>query len=532
VEASSGRASRALPVAVVVAAAFAAHWPALRAGYVLDDDTLLADNPYVRTASGLRVLLTSEFFLATAYPEHVAQYRPVSGALNWVSWQLLGGSSAAQHGLDIAMHAGVAVLLLAVLRAAGIRPGIALAAAALFAVHPATTMDVSYAEGRQDLLGWALVLGASLAALRWRSIAALAGAGFAATLLATHCREAFVGTFVGVALLALVRAPGRARAVAVAGGGVAAAVATMVLRRLVGVGSYDSQPWSVVGALAASVATALRLARDVVMPTDLAMLVTPSAPGPGLTILVVGMAVAVVAVTDRWLAGRTPALRPVAWAAWALASSQAAVYAIVVLQLGPISDRYAYGFVVAAALLGSALAQAVPAPGPRGQRLVGLVAAGLALALVPLTWARSITFRSERALQASMMQERPDDPETEIAEGLGRMNAGDVEGAQPFCAAYVRAHPRSDRANLCLGLWRIEHGRSCEALPLLRPYALARPGYPRARQAALAAALGCDDRAVAHELLEQWEPAFGGAQEIVMARRELEAREGAPARTP
>ena len=127
-----------------------------------------------------------------------------------------------------------------------------------------------------------------------------------------------------------------------------------------------------------------------------------------------------------------------------------------------------------------------------------------------------------------MIAERPRDPETEIAWGLGLMHAGDLEAAQPHCEAYARAHPRGDRASLCLGLWRIVHGRACDALPLVQPYALARPGYPPARQAALAAALGCDDLAAVHAMLDAWEPAFGGAQELTTARQELQAREGAP----
>lgn len=512
----------------MIAAALAAHVPALQAGYVLDDDTLLVDNPYVRTASGLRVLLTSEFFLATAFPEHAAQYRPVSGALNWVSWQLLGRSSVSQHALNVVMHAAVAVLLLTVLRLVGLRPGIALGAAALFAVHPATTLDVSYAEGRQDLLGWSLVLGATVASLRWRSLPALAAVSFAATLLATHCREVFVATFVGVALLALARGGAGVRACAILAAGVAACVATLALRRLVGVAAYDSPPWSAGAALEASVATGLRLARDVVAPTDLALLVTPALPGPWAAVLVVGLTGAMLLAVDRWLASHAPALRPVALAAWALAASQAAVYAIVVLHLGPISDRYAYGFVLAAALLGGVLAESVPALGARGRRIVGLVAGGLVPAIVPMTWARAVTFRSEATLQAAMVRERPSDPETQIAEGLGRMHAGDLEGAQPYCAAYARAHPRGDRANLCLGVWRLVHGRPCEALPLLMPYALARPGAPRAREAALAAALGCNDLGAAREMLDQWEPAFGGSEELKMAREQLEAREHGP----
>jgi hypothetical protein len=179
-------------------------------------------------------------------------------------------------------------------------------------------------------------------------------------------------------------------------------------------------------------------------------------------------------------------------------------------------------------MLGAGIAQAALAQGSGAGRLAALVTGGLVLATIPMTWARSITFRSEATLQAAMVDERPDDPETQIAQGLGLLRTGDLEGAQPHCAAYASARPRSDRASLCLGLWQIQHGQACEALPLVRPYALARPGYPRARQAALAAALGCDDRPAVREMLAQWEPAFGGAQELVGARRELEAREARP----
>ena len=94
------------------------------------------------------------------------------------------------------------------LRQAGVRAGIALAAAAIFAVHPATTLDVAYAEGRQDLarVGHRARVGA-LAALRWRSLAAAAAAVARGVAPRDALpRVAFVGTFVGVALLARVKA--------------------------------------------------------------------------------------------------------------------------------------------------------------------------------------------------------------------------------------------------------------------------------------------------------------------------------------
>jgi SAM-dependent methyltransferase len=519
----TARFPRATSAAAVVTAALLAHWPALRAGYVLDDETLLAANPYVRTLSGLRVLLTSEFFVATARPEFSAQYRPVSGALNWLSWQLLGDSAPAQHALNIALHAGVGVLLLAVLSACGVRRGIALAAAVLFAVHPATTMDVSYTEGRQDLLGWCFVLGVALAAVRWRSALALAGASFLGTLLAAHCREAFVGAFVGPALLAWgVRPREPRRAVGVVGGGVAAFAVTLALRALVVKTPSESTGWSLGGAVTAAAAAMVRLARDVVLPTDLSLLLTPPELGVGLALLVACVFGASVVASDRLLAARAPAMRPLAWAAWALVATQAAVYAIVLLRHWPMSDRYAYGFVLAAAMLGAACAEAIPAPRPVVVRAVAAGIAALVLAIVPLTWARATDFRSEAALQAAMVEERPDDPETEIAEGLGLFARGDIEGAHPHCAAYAAAHPSSDRPSLCLGLWELSHAQWCAASGRLRPYALARPGYALARSAALEAAFQCNDLAAAREMLTDWEPAFPDAPEILSARRHLD----------
>ena len=524
------RFPRASSTAAVVTAALLAHWPALRAGYVLDDETLLAANPYVRTLSGLRVLVTSEFFVATAKPEYAAQYRPVSGAFNWVSWQLLGGSAPAQHALNIALHAGVCVLLLAVLSACGVRRGIALAAAVLFAVHPATTMDVSYTEGRQDLLGWCFALGVALAACparaetaRWRSALALGGASFVGTLLAAHCREAFVGSFVGPALLAWgVRPRDPKRAAGVAGGGVAAFAVTMALRALVVKTPSDSPNWSLGGGIAAAVSAMVRLAKDVVLPTDLALQMTPAALGLAGALLVASAFCACAVASDRLLAARAPAMRPLAWAAWAIAATQAAVYAIVVLKFTALSDRYAYGFVLAAAMLGAACAEALPAPRPIVVRAVSAGLAALALAILPLTWARATDFRSEATLQAAMVEERPDDPETQIAQGLGLLARGDVEAAYPHCAAYAAARPSSDRPSLCIGLWELSHGKWCPASARLRPYALARPGYPLSRSAALEAAFQCNDLAAVREMLSDWEPAFPDAPEIVAARRRLD----------
>jgi len=508
---------------VVALVAIVAQLPALRAGYIIDDDTLLASNPYVRTLSGLRVLLTSEFFYATARPETSAQYRPVSGLLNWVSWQLLGGSAPAQHALNIALHAGVAACLLLALEALGASRRIAFGVAILFAAHPVATMEVGYVEGRQDLLAWIVVLAAAIAVVRVRSPLAIAATACGATLVAAHCREAFAATFVWLALLALAReARPRMAAIASLGGGAVALGVIALLRRAVGVTDYESPPLHPGEALRAAVGTTLRLMKDVVWPGDLSLFVTAPAPGTAGVALVVLVLTAAAVGCDRLLAARAPEARPLAWLAIAIAGAQGAAYAIVVVRFGPISDRYAYGTVLAAAWLLAALAQTLP---PLHPRLGAVVPPVLAVAMVPMTWARGVTFRSETELQATMIEERPDDPETQIAMGLTLFAAGDIERAYPHCEAYAAVYPRSSRPGLCVGSWLLLHGRPAEALAILGPYALARPGFPNARRTALAAAFAAGDLQAAQSFLDAWEPVAPGADELVEARQALERRQ-------
>jgi hypothetical protein len=179
--------------------------------------------------------------------------------------------------------------------------------------------------------------------------------------------------------------------------------------------------------------------------------------------------------------------------------------------------------VLAASFLFAALAQALP---PSLPPMAKLTPAALALALLPMTWARGVTFRDEATLQKTMEEELPDDPETQIAMGLRLLAQGDVEGAYPHCQAYAATYPGSSRGDRCIGIWLLVHGRACEALTRLRPYALARPGFPTARRPALAAGFACNDLAAVRAMLEAWEPIAPGADDLVEARQQLELRGG------
>jgi len=214
-------------------------------------------------------------------------------------------------------------------------------------------------------------------------------------------------------------------------------------------------------------------------------------------------------------------------AGFAIIGASAVLHAGVVLKYGIISDRYAYALLVgaAASLLVSAEAWLAPVV-PSTPLLVLLKkwgAFGLALAMLPLTWSRDASWYDQKSLQLSMIADRPDDPESWLAEGMLSFGAGDVERAYPRCKAYADARPSSNKANLCVGSWLLLHGRSPEAVTYLRPYALARPGLASARRTFLYALLTSRQFEELDRVTRDWSQAFPGAPELAEARAALEA---------
>jgi len=519
---------RAIRATAIAAAAIAAHLPALRAGFVLDDGILLVENPYVRTLAGLRTLVTSELFAASAESQNVPYYRPLSGALYWVSWQLFGASAVAQHAFNLVLHASVAVMLAFALEALAAARAATLAAV-LFAVHPATADTVAYVGGRQDLAGWICVLAGVVAIARLRSPRAIAAACFAATAAAASFREFFACVAIVLPLAAASAGERARRAIAAGVGGIAAIGALWVLRRAVGVIPFEPGDAGPLALLGAAASVGLRLAKDVVAPTDLAVYV--SAPPLGaIAVLVVAAFAAMAFALDRALARRAIEARALGWCGIAIAAATAALHAVVAIKYGAISDRYAYEAAMAAAFLGAAAFAALRAPLERAlatSRLAPLARAFpfvVAVALAPLTWSRAAQYRDQESLQIAMIAERPDDPESRLAESFRLFARGDVERAYPHCAAYRAARPSSDRANLCVGTWLVVNGRAKDAVPLLRPYALARQGDPRARRALFAALFASGDLDGVAAMIAEWEPIFPDAPDVVEAREELTRR--------
>jgi tetratricopeptide (TPR) repeat protein len=116
-----------------------AYLPALRGGFVWDDDTVL--NAFVKGPGGLR-----EFWLTT----HTPDYWPVTSSTFWFEWRLWGANPLGYHLTNLSLHLVEALLLWVILRRLRI-PG-AWLGALLFAVHPVNVESVAWINQRKNLV--------------------------------------------------------------------------------------------------------------------------------------------------------------------------------------------------------------------------------------------------------------------------------------------------------------------------------------------------------------------------------------------
>src|SRR5436309_14795612 len=104
-------------VAAIVLAGVLPYLPALRAGFVWDDEPLITANPLMRTPSGLAEIWSGS---------RTADYFPVTNTVFWIERHWFGDNATGYHALNILLQAANALLLWRVLRRLRI-PGAVLA---------------------------------------------------------------------------------------------------------------------------------------------------------------------------------------------------------------------------------------------------------------------------------------------------------------------------------------------------------------------------------------------------------------------
>ncbi len=515
---------------LVFLTAVVAHLPSLGNGWTLDDQLLLVDNPYLRSLSGLLEMLHNELFATSAAPRIVPYYRPVTALLYWLSYQILGTNTVLQHLLNVLLHAACCVLFARAACALGARRAVAVAAGLVLAVHPATSDVVAYIGGRQDLLGWTIVWLGVTGVIRARRWWAPAAWSFTVVLAGALTREFFGAAMVLLVIAVAFRAP-VSRKHGIAGVLIAGATALGVLaalRRLFDIAPFVTEGVRVVDAPGAAAAVALRLLRNVLWPTDLAVDVTivPLSLAAALivTTLLGALAFSLVWGTRRRVASATPAT----------VLGSAAFFLLVVmhtgvaLKYGFISDRYSYGAVAAIMLAVAPVLSTLRPPTSfrllSNRRLLASLGGASLIGLALLAWARDADYRNNGTLQQALMRERPDDPQALFARAAWLMARGREQEAFPLCVRYQQHMPRSNSANLCIGIGLLRRGKTQEAADALWPYALSRPGEVRPRVLLFRALFALNDLDRVEEALTYFEPSFGQSPDIQAARRELERR--------
>ena len=173
----------------MVAITLAVYSPALRGGFIWDDDVLITENRMVTASDGLhRIWFTTE----------APDYFPLTSSLWWLEWRLWGNSATGYHAVNVLFHAVNAVLVWMILLRLKI-PG-AWLAGLVFAIHPVNVATVAWISEQKNTLSMFFYAAALLMYLRFdegtQPFAAKGwgwyGFSFAAFLLALLSKSAVV----------------------------------------------------------------------------------------------------------------------------------------------------------------------------------------------------------------------------------------------------------------------------------------------------------------------------------------------------
>jgi len=134
-----------------------AYLPALKSGFIWDDDQHVTGNQAVMSAGGLR-----EIWLQ---PESSPQYYPLAHTVFWLEYHCFGVRPLGYHLINILLHALNAVLVFFLLKRLSL-PG-AWLVAAVFALHPVHVESVAWVSELKNVLSGFFYLSALLAYFRF-----------------------------------------------------------------------------------------------------------------------------------------------------------------------------------------------------------------------------------------------------------------------------------------------------------------------------------------------------------------------------
>jgi tetratricopeptide (TPR) repeat protein len=145
---------------LIVLLTLLAYIPAMRGGYIWDDNAHVTDNATLRSSNGLAKIWFD--------PKILPQYYPLVHTTFWLEYHLWQLHPFGYHLVNVLLHAFNAILLLLVLRFLRV-PG-AWLAAAFFALHPVQVESVAWITERKNVLSGFFYLSSALAYLRFATV--------------------------------------------------------------------------------------------------------------------------------------------------------------------------------------------------------------------------------------------------------------------------------------------------------------------------------------------------------------------------
>ena len=176
--------SLGLRAVLIVVLTVVAYIPAIRGGFIWDDDSYVTDNQTLRSLDGLRKIWVE--------PKTILRYYPLTYTCFWGEYHLWKLRPLGYHLVNVLLHAANAVLVWLILRRLKI-PG-AWVAGLVFALHPVNVATVAWITEHKNTLSMFFYAGAILLYLRfaeegrWRWY----GLSLAAFLLALLSKTAVV----------------------------------------------------------------------------------------------------------------------------------------------------------------------------------------------------------------------------------------------------------------------------------------------------------------------------------------------------
>jgi len=143
---------------------FLAYLPVLPGSFIWDDSVMVAGNPMLRTARGLRDLW---------FTTRAVDPLPVTMSALWLQWHIWAGRPMGYHIVGVLAHILGALLLWRVLLRFTSHPRLAWLAAAVFALHPVGVASAGWISEQKNTISFVFYL---LSILCWLGFAGGKGA--------------------------------------------------------------------------------------------------------------------------------------------------------------------------------------------------------------------------------------------------------------------------------------------------------------------------------------------------------------------